>query len=604
MKMIRRIRKAIFSGGAASLCLCLLLLVVKPVAAGGPDSLAERRKALEGLIAEQWEYVLTTNPEFASILGDKRWNDKLTDFSQAAIERDIAASKQFLARFEAIDTRGFPEQEVLNKELMVRGLRETVENARFKNWEMPVTQISGIHLQSPQFPSFLPFQTVKDYRDYISRLRQLPRLFDEHVVQMRKGMADKLMPPKFLLEKVAVQAEGIGRQKAEESPFAAQPLAALPKEFSEADRRQLTEELLAAVRGEVLPAYMKFAKFVREEYAPRGRTEVGVWSLPDGAARYTAAVRSSTTTERTPEEIHQIGLQQVAELERQMLVIANRLGHRDLKAFNAAIEREPKLRPRSREQILDTYRRHIEDMKREMPKLFGRLPKADVVVLATEPFREREASGAEYNQGTPDGSRPGQIRVNTYQPESRKTISFESTAYHEGIPGHHLQISIAQELPTLPPFRQQAGYTAFVEGWALYSERLGKEVGFYQDPYSDYGRLQDEMLRAIRLVVDTGLHHKRWTREQVVQFFHDHSAIDEVEVQSETDRYISWPGQALAYKMGQLKIIELRERARRELGSRFDIRQFHDEVLGAGALPLDVLDTRISNWIRAKKQAA
>ena len=602
MTIISRTKRTIFSSGTAALLLCMSIPVNR-VAAKGPPSLAERRQALHDLLAEHWEYVLSTNPEFASILGDKRWNDRLSDFSQAAIDSDIAKSRQFLARFEAIDTRGFPEQEVLNKELMVRGLRETIENARFKNWEMPVSQISGVHLQAPQFPSFLSFQTVKDYRDYITRLRALPRLFEQNVIQMRRGMSDGLMPPKFLLEKVVAQAEGIGQQKPEDSPFA-QPLAGLPKEFAEADRRRLSAELIAAVRDEVLPAYMKFAKFVREEYAPRGRTQAGVWSLPDGAARYAAAVRIQTTTMRTPEEIHQIGLQQVAEIERQMLVIANRLGYKDLKTFNAAIDKDPKLRPHTRDEILEIYRRHIENMKRELPKLFGRLPKADVVVLATEPFREREASGAEYNQGTPDGSRPGQIRVNTYEPESRKTISMESTAYHEGIPGHHLQISIAQELPSLPPFRQQASYTAYIEGWALYSERLGKEVGFYQDPYNDYGRLQDEMLRAIRLVVDTGFHYKRWTREQVVQFFHDHSAIDELEVQSETDRYISWPAQALAYKMGQLKIIELRERARRELGAKFDIRQFHDEVLGAGALPLDVLETRINNWIKLKKQQA
>lgn len=285
-----------------------------------------------------------------------------------------------------------------------------------------------------------------------------------------------------------------------------------------------------------------------------------------------------------------------------MMAIATKLGFKDLKSFNASIEQNKKLRATSREQILELYRGYINGMRAELPKLFGRLPKADVEVLPTEAFREREAPGAEYQQGTPDGSRPGHVFVNTREPESRKTISMESTAYHEGLPGHHMQISIAQELPTLPPFRQQAGYTAYVEGWALYSERLGKEVGFYRDPYSDYGRLQDEMLRAIRLVVDTGLHHKRWTRAQVVQFFHDHSAIDEVDVQSETDRYISWPGQALAYKIGQLKILELRERAKNQLGSRFDIRGFHDEVLGAGALPLNELEARINNWIASKKR--
>ncbi len=584
-----------------AILLSVMIVANSSAVSSQTSDLAARRKALDTLLAEQWEYTLKRSPEFASILGDKRYNDRLSDFSQSAIDADIAKAKEFLARFEALDTRGFPEQEALNKRLMVRTLRETIENARFKDWQMPVTQISGIHLQAPQLVSLLSFASVKDYEDYIARLKAFPRVFDDTVIQMRRGMADNMMPPKFLLEKIAVQAQGIADQTPDQSPFA-QPLAKFPKEIASNEQQRLRESLLAAIRGEVLPAYAKFAKFVREEYAPRGRTEVGIWSLPDGAARYAAAARSSTTTDLTPEQIHRIGLQQVADLERQMMAIATKLGFKDLKSFNASIEQNKKLRATSREQILELYRGYINGMRAELPKLFGRLPKADVEVLPTEAFREREAPGAEYQQGTPDGSRPGHVFVNTREPESRKTISMESTAYHEGLPGHHMQISIAQELPTLPPFRQQAGYTAYVEGWALYSERLGKDVGFYRDPYSDYGRLQDEMLRAIRLVVDTGLHHKRWTRAQVVQFFHDHSAIDEVDVQSETDRYISWPGQALAYKIGQLKILELRERAKNQLGSRFDIRGFHDEVLGAGALPLNELEARINNWIASKKK--
>jgi uncharacterized protein (DUF885 family) len=326
-----------------------------------------------------------------------------------------------------------------------------------------------------------------------------------------------------------------------------------------------------------------------------------MWSLPDGGERYAWAVKQSTTSNLSPEEIHQLGLREVARIEGQMLEIAKKLGYKDVKSLNAAIEADPKLKAQSRQQILDLYTRYIDQMWGKLPELFGRLPKAKVEVKPVEEFREKEASGAQYIPGAPDGSRQGRVLVNTGDATSRKTISMESTAYHEGVPGHHMQLSIAQELPTLPPFRQQGGYTSFVEGWALYSERLGKEVGFYQDPYNDYGHLQDEMLRAIRLVVDTGFHYKHWSRDQVVQFFHDHSAIDEVEVQSETDRYIVWPGQALAYKIGQLKILELRERAKKELGAKFDIRKFHDEVLGAGALPLDVLEQRIDGWIAAEK---
>jgi uncharacterized protein (DUF885 family) len=582
--------------------LAALLVAAVPVwAAPAPSSdLQARRDALNKLLAEQWEYTLSNAPEFASILGDKRWNDQISDFSQAAIDADLVKTREFLTRFQAIDTTGFPEQEALNKALMVRGLQEGIEGSKFKDWQMPVNQISGIHLMAAQFPSILTFTTVKDYDDLITRYKKFPRAFDQTIDHMRAGMAAGLMPPKFLLEKAVVQIEGLASTPAEKSPFA-QPLASFPKEIPEAEQTRIRQEMLAAISGSILPSYVKLGKFMKEEYVPKGRTEPGMWSLPDGEARYAWAVKGSTTTNLTPEEIHQIGLREVTRIEGQMAEIARKLGFKDVKSLNAAIEADPKRHARSRQEILDLYRKYIDQMWAKLPEEFGRLPKAKVEVVAVEEFREKEASGAQYMPGAPDGSRPGRVQVNTSDPEKRSTITMESTAYHEGVPGHHMQLSIAQELPTLPPFRQQGGYTAFAEGWALYSERLGKEVGFYQDPYNDYGHLQDEMLRAIRLVVDTGFHSKHWSRDQVVKFFHDHSGIDEVEVQSETDRYIVWPGQALAYKVGQLKILELRERAKKALGPKFDIHKFHDEVLGAGALPLDVLETRIDNWIQAEK---
>ncbi|HEX4963157.1 MAG TPA: DUF885 family protein [Thermoanaerobaculia bacterium] len=587
----------------AKFLLAAMLLAAVPVWSAPASDLEARREALNKLLAEQWEYNLSHSPEFASILGDKRWNDQMSDFSQAAIDADLAKSQEFLTRFEAIDTTGFPEQEALNKTLMVRNLKETLDGAKFKGWLMPVNQISGVHLLAAQFPSLLTFTTVKDYDDLITRYKKFPVVFDQTIDHMRAGMAAGLMPPKFLLEKVVVQTDGLSSMPAEKSPFAA-PLAKFPKEISEADQKRIREQMLAAISGSVLPAYVKFGKFVKEEYVPKGRTEPGMWSLPDGEARYAWAVKESTTSNLTPEEIHQIGLREVKRIEGQMAEVAKKLGFADVKALNAAIEADPKRHFKSRQEIVDLYKHYIDQMWGRLPQLFGRLPKAKVEVVPVEEFREKEASGAQYDTGAPDGSRPGRVQVNTGDAEHRKTITTESTAYHEGVPGHHMQLSIAQELPTLPPFRQQGGYTAFVEGWALYSERLGKEVGFYEDPYSDYGRLQDEMLRAIRLVVDTGFHYKHWTRDQVVKFFHDHSGIDEVEVQSETDRYIVWPGQALAYKVGQLKILELRERAKKALGPKFDIRKFHDEVLGAGALPLDVLEKRIDNWIAAEKKGA
>ena len=584
---------------------CLLATILIPAAvsaANSPADLESRRKALNDLLHEQWEYTLRTSPIYASILGDKRYNDQLDDFSQHAIDDNLEQSRRFLTRFEAIDTTGFPDQEVLNKQLMVRDLSMDLEDARFKPWQMPVNQFSGIHIDAPQLVSILSFENVKDYQDYITRLKLLPRLFDQNVVQMRKGMADGLMPPKILLEQVVTQANGIAMTPAEKSPFA-HPFDKFPDGVPEADRKRLREAGLAAIRDSVIPAYVKFTAFVRDEYAPKGRTEPGVWALPDGPERYAFRVKQSTTTDLTPEQIHEIGLAQVKEIEGRMLAVAHQLGYPDLKSFYASIKENPKLHPHSREEILDLYRKYIDAMYVKLPDLFGRLPKEKLEVMPIEEFREKEAS-THYVQGTPDGSRKAHVMVNTGDFAKRTTLDIETTAYHEGVPGHHLQISIAQELPELPPFRQQENYTAYTEGWALYAEELGKEVGFYQDPYSYYGHLQDDMLRAIRLVVDTGFHYKHWSRQQVVDFFHEHSAIDEPEVQSETDRYMAWPAQALGYKIGQLEILKLRQYAKDEVGAKFDLRAFHDEVLAGGAVPLDVLSTRVHEWVGQQKAQA
>jgi uncharacterized protein (DUF885 family) len=584
-----------------SFAAALSLLLLAGALAGASAQTAEaRRKAFNDLVAEHWDYSLARSPEYASTLGDKRWNDRLTDASEKARDEQLAKAREFLARFEAVDTKGFPAQEALSHRLMVRRLREEIESARFKNWRMPVNQLEGPHIDFAETAGRFPFAAAKDYEDYLARLRRFPRLLDDTVGQMRAGMAEGLMPPKLILDKVTAQAEEIANLKPEETPFA-EPLSNFPKEVADGDRARIREQALAAVRDEVLPAYARFVKFMREEYAPRGRRDVGLWALPDGAARYAAEVKRNTTTNLTPEQIHLIGLEQVAAIEKQMLQIAARLGHKDLKSLNAAIERDPKLRAGTRENILNLYRRHLDAMRLKLPELFGRLPKAGMEVVATEPFLEATAPFARYYPGAADGSRPGRVVINTSQPETRKTLTVEAVAYHEGVPGHHMQIAIAQELTGLPAFRQNGWEVGYGEGWALYAEKLAKELGFYTDPYSEYGRLQSEIHRAIRLVVDTGLHHKRWTREQVVEYFHDHSAIDEVTVQTETDRYIAWPGQALGYKIGELKILELRERARRALGKRFDIRQFHDEVLGSGVLPLDVLEERIDAWVASKK---
>ena len=564
------------------------------------NDLEVRRKQLDQLLDEQWQYNMRTSPEFASIIGDKRYNDKISDVSEKAALDDVEVSKQFLARFEKIDTTGFPEQERLNQVLMVRQLKLSIEGAKFKEWREPVNQMSGIHLDTPQLADLLPFDTVKDYDDYIARLKQWPTAFDQSISNMRLGMNEGLMPPKYLLEKVAKQAEDVGSTKPEASPFAS-PLHKFPKEFSQADKDRLSTSIIVAIRDSINPAYLKFSKFVKDEYAPKGRTDYGVWAVPQGAERYAYFVRQSTTTNKTSDEIHNIGLKEVARIEGEMLKTAKKLGFKDLKSFNESIEKNPNLHAHSRQQILGLYTKYIDQMYAKLPALFGRMPKGKVTVMQVPDYQEKESAGAFYNQGTPDGSRPGHVMVNTYDYEHRKVINIETTAFHEGVPGHHMQIAIAQELPTLPPFRQQGNNVAYAEGWALYAERLGEEVGFYQDPYSYYGHLQDEMLRAIRLVVDTGVHSKKWNRQQMVDFFHAHSGVDEVEVQSETDRYIVWPSQALGYKIGQLKILELRDWAKKDLGPKFDIRGFHDTVLGAGALPLNILEDQVHKWAATVK---
>ncbi|MGA8300208.1 MAG: DUF885 domain-containing protein, partial [Terriglobales bacterium] len=410
-------------------------MFVQPMSAANPSAdLEARRKALNDLLHEQWEYTMRTSPIYASILGDKRWNDQLDDFSQAAIDDNLEQTSVFLKRFEAIDTAGFPDQEVLNKELMVRDLKMNLEGARFKPWEMPVNQFSGIHIDAPQLVTVLSFSSVKDYEDYIARLKQLPRLFDQTIVQMRKGMADGLMPPKILLEQVVTQADGLAKTAPEKSPFA-HPFEKFPDSIPPADQKRLHGEGIAAIRDSVTPAYVRFTAFVRDEYAPKGRTEPGVWSLPDGAARYAFAVKQSTTTDLTPEEIHQIGLAQVKEIEGRMLGVAQQLGYPDLKSFYAAIKADPKLHPHSREEILDLYRQHIDEMYTKLPDLFGRLPKGHLDVLPIEEFREKEAS-THYVQGLPDGSRKAHVMVNTGDFAHRTTLDIETTAYHEGVPGH------------------------------------------------------------------------------------------------------------------------------------------------------------------------
>jgi uncharacterized protein (DUF885 family) len=556
---------------------------------------ADRLASQNALFDEEYETGLRNFPERATAFGDYRYNDKLADYSLAAIAQRHKTDQDFLARLEAIPTAGFADQDQLSHDLMVRVLTQRIEDYDLKEYEMPINQQNGVHTNLADMPLSMPFDSVKHYEDYIARLHQVPRVLNQTTEVLRAGMKDKLMPVRFLLEKIPVQCQGI----IDSDPFL-KPTQKYPTNISAEDQKRLTQQITEAVNTDVIPAYKSFAAFVKTEYAPQGRTAIASTSLPDGEKRYAHDIYARTTTHMSPDEIHQLGLREIDRIEGEMLAIAKKEGFNDLASFRASLKTNPKYKPTSAEQILDDFRHYIAQMEPKLPQLFGLLPKSPVTVEAIPAFQPGAAT--HYMIGTPDGKRPGRVVVGTSNFADRSLIDDEATAYHEGVPGHHMQLSIQQQLTDLPKFRQHGlGFNAYIEGWALYAEQLGKEVGFYQDPVSDYGRLSSELFRAVRLVVDTGIHSKGWSRDQVVDFMRKSGAVDEPTIQSETDRYISWPAQALSYKLGQLKFRELRQRAEKELGPKFDIRAFHDEMLDGGTLPLDMLDARTNQWIAEQK---
>jgi uncharacterized protein (DUF885 family) len=559
------------------------------------DSVASRVAAQNAIFEEKYQSDLRNFPENATAYGDYRYNDRLEDYSLAAIAERHKTDEAFLARLEAVPTGGFPDQDQLSHDVMVRVLQQRNADFALKEYEMPVNQMNGIHTSLADLPLSVPLDSVKHYEDYVARLRQIPGALNQTSEVLRAGMRDKLMPVRFLLEKIPAQCDGIIAA----DPFL-QPTKKYPADISADEQKRLTQEITGAVKEDVIPAYRTFAAFVRTEYAPQGRTALAVTSLPEGEKRYQNDIYGRTTTRMTAEEIHQLGLREIDRIEGEMTAIAKKEGFSDLASFRASVIKNPKYIPTSAEQILDDFRHYIAEMEPKLPELFTLLPKSPVTVEAIPAFQA--AAATHYVTGTPDGKRPGRVVVATSDFAQRSLVGDEAVAYHEGIPGHHLQLSVQQQLTGLPKFRLHGlGFNAYIEGWALYAEQLGKEVGLYQDPVSDYGRLSSELFRAVRLVVDTGIHSKGWTREQVVEFFRKSGAVDEPTIQSETDRYIAWPAQALSYKLGQLKFRELRERARKELGAKFDLRAFHDEMINGGTLPLDLLEARTDQWIAEQK---
>jgi len=561
-----------------------------------PATVESRVAAQNSLFEEYYQSELKAHPERATAFGDYRYNDRLEEVSLAAIKSQHDADQGFLGRLEAIPTKGFSERDILSHEVLHNTLRQRIDNYGFKEYEMPVNQMDGPHLRLADLPLAVPFDTVKQYEDYIARLHQIPRVFTQTEEVLRAGLKDHLMPVRFLLEKIPAQCQGVIAA----DPFLL-PTKKFPAGISADEQQRLSQAINDAVANEVLPAYKAFAGFIATDYAPHGRATLSIASLPGGKERYLNDIRSRTTvSDLTPDQIHQIGLKEIDRIQTDMLVIARKEGFADLASFRASLTTNLKYKPASAEQIVDDFRKYVAQMQPKLPELFTFIPGSPVTVEAMPPFQA--ANATHYQTGTPDGKRPGRIVVAVSNVAERSMIDDEAIAYHEGIPGHHMQLSVAQQMSGLPKFRQHTQNSGYIEGWALYAEQLGKEVGFYQDPVSDYGRLSSELFRAVRLVVDTGLHSEDWTRDQVVAFFRQSGAVDEPTIQAETDRYISWPAQALSYKLGQLKFRELRGRAQKALGPKFDIRSFHDEMLSGGVLPLDLLDSRTNSWIQEQKR--
>ena len=578
-----------------ALCMCVFLCGVEKAASASPSAtsiqsdLQARLDAQNALFNRQYDSDMRNSPEDETAAGNDRDNAKLDDYSIAAAIRNNKIDQAYRKSLAAISTEGFSEQDRISHELLLRELDRRTVAFELKTYEMPISQMRGLHTSLAELPGFVPLDSVRHYEDYIDRLHQIPVAFQQTIGVLRQGERDQLMPPRFLLEKIPAQCTGI----ITENPFI-KPAQIFPASISPTDRARLAGEIKAVVSSEVLPAYRNFADFIARDYAPKGRSQISIGSLPNGARRYQAAIHDMTTTAMSPSEIQALGLHEVSRIDGLLGALAHKAGYADLASFRTALKHDPRYIPTSAEQIVADFRHYVEQMRSKLPLLFDNYPPTRLVVEAAP---ASEGMGTHHVDGSPDGSRPGRVVVAISDFAHRSLISDETQAYHEGIPGHELQISIQQRLKNFPRFRSEIRNDAYVEGWAVYAEALGKEVGFFQDLASDYGRLNLELMRAVRLVIDPGIHAQGWTRDQAVAYFRASGAADEPTIQSEVDRYIAWPAQSLSYKIGQLKILDLRHLAEERLGARFDIKEFHDAVLGAGSLPLDMLDARVRAWV-------
>lgn len=560
-------------------------------------------QALHRLFDSDWEYQMAHNPVRASLLGDRRWNDKWPDVSQAAMHEQFDHARKVLDELHAIDRGQLSAADQLSYDVFSYNTSDFAEGEQYKWYLIRTNTFNGIQTVEGLVNS-LRFETVKDYGDWLGRLHNFPAYMDQNISLMREGIQQHVLLPKVIGDKVLRQLNGMDWQDPSKHGFY-KPFKKMPPRFSDADKKRLDAEARQAIKADVLPAFQRLQDFLAKEYVPASFEQVGAWQVPNGEQTYRYLARSMTTTSLTPGQIHETGLQEVKRIRTEMETAKEQAGFKGtMSEFFQFLRTDHRFYFGTAEELLEYTRAQAKAIDPLLIKLFRTFPR---LPYGVDPVPQEIAPGmpaAYASQGAPDGSRPGYFYINTYKPETRPSYEITSLILHEAVPGHTFQGGIAIELKDLPKFRRYGGYSAYAEGWALYCESLGDEIGLYNDPYIRFGKLSNEMWRAVRLVVDTGMHQKHWTRQQAVDYFLANVATTEYNATSEVDRYISWPGQALAYKIGELKIKELRERAAKELGGGFDLREFHDAVLLNGPLPLTVLEKQVNAWIDEKKRTA